>query len=191
MDNRIKLLRQLLRRMRNTAQDGYADVRDGKFERSRALPAPTVDELDALFSLAGLVPDEIQINGTCRTCVFGCPDGGDQGWSTPCCSCARPKMTNFVPLARVRASALRLTKTQETYLRNVHAGRWWATGIMTAPVGTEARERQRARCEDAREAMYAADMVRQSLSHESLTNKGRLALRCASGLALRHAKGWS
>lgn len=181
MDNRVKHLRALLRRMRNTTQGGYADVRDGKFERACALPVPTVDELNALFSLAGIVPDEIQVNGTCETCVFGRPDGGDQGWASHCCSCARPKMTNFVPLARVRASALRLTKTQETYLRNVRDGRWWATGIMTAPPESAARKRQYDACDRASNAMVRADMVSQSLGNEFLTNKGSLALRRAKG----------
>lgn len=178
-DGRLKILRELLRRMRNTAQDGYQDVIDGKFEREHPLPVATRDELNALFSLAGLVPDGIRVNGTCATCVFGGEDGGDQGWADPCCSCSRPKMMNFVPLAKVRASALRLTKTQAIYLSNVHAKRWWATGIATAADGDDDRRRQLDSCYRARDAAVKADMVRESLGYASLTNKGLLALRRA------------
>jgi hypothetical protein len=180
VDPRIKLLRTLLQRMRNSEQGGYDDVRHGSFVRAIPFPYPTVEELNALFSLAGIVPDAIPINGTCATCVFGNPRLGDQGWAQPCSSCSRPKMTNFVPLAAVRASALRLTKIQETYLRNVQAARWWATDIVTAPSepgSLRARRAQFNACERARKAMFERDMVRDSLGHASLTNKGMAALR--------------
>jgi hypothetical protein len=182
----ILALREILRRMRSDDQDGYSDVgEDGKFTGTayfsgRGLGMATPEQLDALFDLAGIVPDPIAVNGSCSECVHGDARGGDLGWGRPCCGCSRPKMTHFVPLASVKDSALRLTDDQAQMLGNL-LGRvpgekrtWWATGIVTAKQFSGAWNKQIDHCYRIREAMKERGLI--SGIDDRVTNKGERAL---------------
>lgn len=100
-DSGLKVLQDVLKRMRWDDQGGYLDVGDdGKFAGNcgfitSALPQSTPEEIDALFELAGIVPDPIVSKGSCETCAHAYPDGEERGWSNPCVSCKRPQMSNY------------------------------------------------------------------------------------------------
>ena len=179
----IAVLRGLFRSMRREDQDGYDDVKDGKFVGFIARPVGSAspDEMNALFDLAGIVPDAIEPSGSCETCVFGVPlpDGrtGTLGWSRPCCSCAAPKLTEFVPLARVRDSALKLKEDEAIFLENARDDRWWATDIVTASEEESARrQKQFKRCYRIESAMQKRALADSSVYGRRLTNKGARAL---------------
>ncbi len=181
----LAVLRAVLQRMRNEKQDGYTDCKNGKFSGtarfiSCGLPQATPEELDALFALAGIVPDAIESNGSCSTCVYGDARGGNQGWDAPCCSCAHPKMTNFVALASVKDSALRLTDIEATMLDNAKERVWWATDIALPGDYAKLEECHRVRAQLVKRDLISSE--RGSMGGLGrLTNKGRRALA-------RHAK---
>ncbi len=92
-------LRAILKRKRDDKQGGYHGRENGKWDFiSSGLSGISPEEMDALFALAGIVPDEIVSKGDCKDCAAG---PADLGWDEPCVSCSRPSMSNFVPLARV------------------------------------------------------------------------------------------
>jgi hypothetical protein len=100
----IIALRSVLKRMRWDDQGGYSSYEgDGKWSFvSTALPQTSPTELNALFDLAGLVPDVIKSKGSCEDCAHAEPcnrDGfityHDRGYSKPCCGCKHPQMSNF------------------------------------------------------------------------------------------------
>ncbi len=104
MSDGLVTLRRVLMRLRSERQDGFHDVgADGKYAGNvvwltSGLPQVTPEELDKLMELAGITPDPIMPNGTCRECIHAEPSGRTRGRSSPCISCARPKMTNFDPM---------------------------------------------------------------------------------------------
>lgn len=173
-------LRRVLRRMRKDDQGGYADVRGGKFAGvacfvTSGLPQATPAELDDLFALAGVVPEAIEVLGDCGGCVYGNATGGDLGWSEPCCSCSRPQMKNFVPLAAVTRASLALTADQARYLENAKAREWWATGIVTAAQFSKEWAKQIDACHKVENEMVRRCMV--GAYGRRLTNKGLAALQ--------------
>lgn len=101
----IVALRSILKGLRWDDQGGYPGY-NGNGEwgfSSTALPQTTPKQLNALFDLAGLVPDEIQSKGSCEDCVNAEPshrEGGfityhERGYKNPCSPCKRPLMSNF------------------------------------------------------------------------------------------------
>jgi hypothetical protein len=186
----MKALREILRGMRLHDQGGYTDVgKDGKFAGhagfiSSGIGQATPEQLDALFDLAGIVPDAIEPLGSCRECVWGDARGGDLGWGAPCAGCCRPKMTNFVALSSFEESALKLTEIEAAMLENYKvSGRWWAKGIVISEQGSTARQEEIASCNEAREHLMTRGMLGKSLGNERITNKG------ARALALHKKKG--
>jgi hypothetical protein len=98
----LDVLRAVLKRARWDEQGGYPSLTDGKWDFiSSGLPQASPAEWDALFRLAGIVPDEIVSNGSCAQCAHAV-NGHERGYRQPCNTCARPKMTNFKPIAVVR-----------------------------------------------------------------------------------------
>jgi hypothetical protein len=103
----IIALRSILKSMRWDDQGGYSSyLGDGKWGFvSTGLPQTTPKQLNALFDLAGIVPDVIVPKGYCEDCAHAKPnarEGGfityhEQGYAGPCSPCKRPKMSNFVP----------------------------------------------------------------------------------------------
>lgn len=178
----IEALRNVLRRLRNDAQGGYDNVSGGRFLHATSLSMVSAAELDQLFALAGIKPDEIKINGDCKSCCWGDARGGDLGWANPCCGCSRPKMTNFVPLAGLTKQTLSLTAIQASFLINVQQGVWWATGIVTAKQFSAEWNRQLERCYRIQVAVEARGlMVDGALGGRRLTNKGLRALHTYLG----------
>lgn len=99
----IEVLRTVLQRLRWDDQGGYPGLcRDGGWDfASTSLPQTTPDELNALFELAGIVPDPIVPLGSCGDCAHA--DGGrERGYANPCGSCKRPRMSNFVSRENLR-----------------------------------------------------------------------------------------
>lgn len=94
-------LRTVLMRMRDEGQDGFHGAGpDGRFEGAAlfvttGLPQVTAPELDQLMKLAGITPDPIIPNGSCKDCCHKGPYGGSRGWGMPCAGCAAPKLTRF------------------------------------------------------------------------------------------------
>lgn len=178
-DKGLEALRAILKRMRNDEQNSYHDVKNGKFSGfiSRGFGQATPDELNAIFELAGIVPDGIQVNGTCKDCVFGNAGGGDLGWAQPCCSCSRPKMTNFVPLSSLMERSFVITDHQAHFLENVKNGVWWATGIVTADQFSKKWNAQIQACHRTEDAMKKRDMMGESMGVRHLTRKGLKALQ--------------
>jgi len=98
-DKDMEVLRTLLKRMRSTKQDGYpAYGGNGNWNFiSRSLPQTTPEELNALFRLAGLVPDQIIALGECSRCLYSRHGTRSRNHSgSPCDSCYMPRHTNFV-----------------------------------------------------------------------------------------------
>lgn len=95
----LDVLATVLRRLRWDDQGGYpsyyGDDRWGFV--STGLPQTTPDELNALFRLAGVVPDEIVPLGSCDTCVFS-REGRERGYEQPCGPCKRPLHSKWKPL---------------------------------------------------------------------------------------------
>lgn len=173
------VLRAVLRRKRLDDQGGYPDVRDGKFTGfvSTSLPQVTPEELDALFALAGVVPDAIVPLGDCDDCVSGNAAGGDLGWAEPCCSCKRPKMTNFVPLAALTRRDLRITDRERRVLENVRCNRWPSLGLVTAKQFSAQWGRQVARAGRSVDALRSRGMWASSFGRKMLTRKGLASLK--------------
>ena len=99
----LDALRAVLKRMRWDDQGGYPQRYNGEWVcASAGLGLANSKELDALFAMAGIVPDEIQPIGHCKTCKFS--DGGrERGWrGTHCIHCNRPKMSEFKPKPKAR-----------------------------------------------------------------------------------------
>jgi hypothetical protein len=197
----ILALREILRGMRNDAQGGYDGVsKKHKFANhayshrgAQGLGFAKPEQLDALFALAGIVPDPIEINGSCTECIYGdATTRGDMGWAQPCCSCSRPKMTNFVSLAAVKDSALRITDDEAQLLRNAKAHEWWATGIVTVGVNdprTSKRNKQIEHCYRIEAKMKKRDMIANCMSSRRLTRKGLRALKLHEGAGAKIGKG--
>jgi hypothetical protein len=98
----LEALRAVLRRMRWNDQGGYPDWYKGKWNIiSTGLPQTYPKELNALFAMAGIVPDEIQPLGYCDTCKFSI-NGRERGYIRPCLICMRPKMSEFKPKPKAR-----------------------------------------------------------------------------------------
>ena len=126
----LEVLRTVLRRLRCDDQGGYPGLHRGKWGfLSTSLPQTTPMELDALFRLAGIVPDEIVPKGHCEDCVHSDGDGREQGYVNPCSPCGRPGMTNFVPVSALARKGLPLTDDERAMLGNYQDARWWATGF--------------------------------------------------------------
>jgi hypothetical protein len=179
----MEALRAVLRGLRDDAQGGYDDVdQNGKFTCERRLRA-TAGELDALFRMAGIRPDPIVANGTCRDCVFGNASlgQGDLGWAQPCCGCSRPKMTNFVPLSRLKSSELVLTADQATFLENVRDCKWWMTGLTTKDRRSDEWHKEVQRGYAIERTMKERHLMAESLGRRYLTRKGELALKRTRG----------
>lgn len=95
----LNVLRAVLQRARWNEQGGYPSRTNGRWDFvSSGLPQASPEEWDALFRLAGIVPDEIVSNGSCAQCAHAV-NGHERGYRQPCSTCARPKMTNFKPIA--------------------------------------------------------------------------------------------
>jgi hypothetical protein len=106
----VKALRAVLRRMRWDGQGGYVGYEgNGRWSFiSTGLGQVTPEELNALFRLAGIEPDEIVSLGDCSKCANGEVVHGrrqERGYREPCLTCKRPRMSNFVPLERVKRKA--------------------------------------------------------------------------------------
>lgn len=140
----IKVLRAILKSLRNTKQGGYHHFRGGRWEREIAFAVNAdPDDMAALCDLAGVVPDEIKINGSCEDCVHADHDGDGGGWRQPCCSCSHPKMTNFVPLSSLAKRQRTIDNAEQRQLLiNYRDGGWWGIGIVTAPQFSDEWDRQ-------------------------------------------------
>jgi hypothetical protein len=104
----IKVLARVLKRARWDDQGGYPSYNNGKWSFiSSGLPQATPEEWDALFALAGIVPDEIVSKGSCEDCshakVLADGSRAEKGYVQPCLSCKRPSMSNFEPLVKIGA----------------------------------------------------------------------------------------
>lgn len=95
----VVALRRMLRDMRSDDQDGYMGFRNGKWDNPNGHPVgcATPDELDAMFDLVGVVPDEIVSKGTCDTCRES-DQGRERGYFGKCSPCMRPSHSNWAPL---------------------------------------------------------------------------------------------
>lgn len=111
----IVALRRALKSERWDDQGGYPGyVGNGKWDFASSPVGPfTPDEVNALFDLAGLVPDAIQPKGSCEDCAHAAPSnqrpGGfityhERGYSVPCSPCKRPLMSNFKPRKKTPAN---------------------------------------------------------------------------------------
>jgi hypothetical protein len=182
----LTALRKILRGTRDDEQGGYHDVGpDGKFAGhatffSMPIGFATPEQLDVIFSLAGISPDPVIAKGSCEECVFSEPqkDGSvrDLGWNRPCVSCRRPKMSSFVPLASVKNSALRLTDDEATLLTNARENLWWATGLVVVTDLSKRSEQEFDRCSRIEARLLRRNMVVSSGGRRCLTNKGAKAL---------------
>lgn len=102
----VATLRRLLRAMRWDDQGGYSSRQNGKWLFiSTGLPQTTPEDLDELFALAGIEPDEVVPKGNCFHCKHAREDGRERGYDQPCCTCTRPYHSNFVPANRVTMMA--------------------------------------------------------------------------------------
>lgn len=102
----IATLRRLLRSMRWHDQGGYVSRSDGKWDFvSTGLPQTTPEDLDELFALAGIEPDEVVPKGNCFHCKHAREDGSERGYDQPCCSCTRPYHSHFVAASRLTMMA--------------------------------------------------------------------------------------
>ncbi len=101
----MQVLRTVLQRLRWDDQGGYPSRNNGKWNFiSASLPQTTPEELDALFALVGVVPDEIVSLGDCKDCKHAVIKHGrrcEQGYAGPCLTCKRPRMSNFVPVKQL------------------------------------------------------------------------------------------
>ena len=95
-------IREAIEATRSDDQDGYSWMRNIENGRPMGvhLVLPPTDVLE-LARAVGIEPDPIEANGSCSSCLWALvsdelPDGRkcrDRGWSFPCASCSRPKMT--------------------------------------------------------------------------------------------------
>ena len=95
----LEVLRRVLLRLRWDNQGGFPSLRhDLTFGESGTigLPQATPKEIEVLMGLAGIVPDRIESLGSCRTCKWS-DNGNERGYSVPCVSCKRPRMTLWEP----------------------------------------------------------------------------------------------
>ena len=100
----ITALREALLSMRLDDQDGYTAYQgDGVWSFvSTSLAQVTPSQLNAMFDLAGVVPDKIVSKGSCGTCLHANPfrsgSRGERGRYQPCVGCKRPRMSRFEPM---------------------------------------------------------------------------------------------
>lgn len=185
IEERVRdLLRQAFVAQRDAAQDGYHNVKDGKFlERHVFQVRLSAKEADLIAEFVGVVPDGIQVLGDCAECVFGDARGGDLGWSRPCSNCSRPKMTHFVPLAEVAARSLAITATEARLLQNAYEHVWWAAGLVPPrdsgehPQYHESWQPHLDACHLAEETLKAREMLVDGMHGRRITNKGMSALK--------------
>lgn len=103
--NAVIVLRKVLRGMRWHDQGGYVGLDDGKWSFiSTSIPGVEPEDLNVLFKLAGIEPDEIVPKGDCVDCKFA-EDGRERGYKQPCVVCSRPYHSHFVPLNKIKKKA--------------------------------------------------------------------------------------
>ena len=91
----MEALRGVLIRMRSERQDGYNCYSgEGNWHFSSTGLSVYPEELNALFDMAGITPDEIQSLGKCKDCIHSL-NGRERGYDMPCCKCLRPKHDLF------------------------------------------------------------------------------------------------
>lgn len=96
----LLVLRKILRVMRWHDQGGYVGLDDGEWGFiSTSIPGVEPKDLNTLFKLAGIEPDEIVPKGDCVDCKFS-EDGRERGYKQPCVHCSRPYHSHFVPLRK-------------------------------------------------------------------------------------------
>ncbi len=100
----IAALRPMLLAMRWDKSGGYTGRHGGKWHSEGSHLSATGVQLDALFALAGITPDEIECRGDCKDCVNS-DNGRERGYAKPCVDCLRPWHSNFVALAVVKRRA--------------------------------------------------------------------------------------
>jgi hypothetical protein len=94
---RLNVLRDILLRLRWDDQGGFVSLHNRRWDFvSTSLPQVTPEELDSLFKLVGIVPDEIVSAGLCKDCAFSA-EGYERGYAEPCCGCLRPLHSRFKP----------------------------------------------------------------------------------------------
>jgi len=100
-----EVLRRVLLDQRWDNQGGYSGRHDGKWNFvSSSIGQVEPKELDTLFAFAGIVPDEIEIIGTCADCANS-DNGHERGYAAPCSDCLRPShINNFVPRENLKRS---------------------------------------------------------------------------------------
>lgn len=113
----ITALRTILWRGRWHDQGGYAGRCNGEWQFiTGGVGHATPEEMDALFDLAGLEPEEIESMGSCRYCKFAVVNEkngrvGERGYVDPCLSCKRPRMSHFEMVPEDQLDARRKLKT--------------------------------------------------------------------------------
>lgn len=177
----IKVLRRAITGMRNDEQGGYDGFRNGRWERDRVFGVDvSTADMAALCDLAGVVPDEIKINGHCEDCVHADDDGDEGGWRQPCCSCSRPKMTNFVPLSTLTKRRRTIDSEDERQLLvNYRSGMrvWWGTGIVHTSYGEPGHSKSMERLRAMAERLKARGLISDGAMHgRRLLIPGKLAL---------------
>lgn len=94
---RLELLARVLLRLRWDEQGGFVSRNKRGWDFvTGGLPQVTPKEMDELFKLAGVVPDEIISAGPCSGCAFSL-DGRERGYDHPCGGCKRPLHSRFKP----------------------------------------------------------------------------------------------
>jgi len=88
----LAVLRAVLSRRRSARQGGMPGYGgDGEWDFvTSGLPQVTPEELNILFELAGIIPDEIESLGSCEACRHAV-NGRERGYSMPCLKCLRPR----------------------------------------------------------------------------------------------------
>lgn len=181
----ILALRAVLKRLRSDDQGGYTSRYKGKWQFiSTSLPQTSAKELDALFDLAGIEPDEIVALGDCKDCMYADHRGNSRGWAPPCVSCKHPVMSNFVAVASLTRNQLALSKdparcrVQARLLTNARDGVWWATGIVTGEQFGVEWNATMATAKMEKERLIKRGMLSDSpLNGYRMTLKGKRALR--------------
>ena len=180
IENRVRdIIAKAIEAKRDDDQDGYHNVVDGEFQQILQIQF-SPEDANVLAAFVGVVPDGITVLGDCGDCVYGDAHGGDMGWNGPCCSCSRPKMPHFVPLASLSRASLDVNERQARMLQNYLDRAWWATGLCPPHDAGEEWSMSWApyldKCESARKALFARDML-IGISPTRVTNKGMSALK--------------
>jgi len=91
----IEALQAVLKRMWARDQGGIICYEgDGEWGVTAHGLTATPEELTALFELAGLEPQAIEVLGRCEDCVHAV-DGLERGYTDPCLGCLRPRHSLF------------------------------------------------------------------------------------------------